>query len=53
MGLCRDFGSQITEGCHHLMRADSDSCHCDECGVVCKGRFEACPTVWAQGPQPV
>lgn len=35
------------------MRADSDSCHCDECGVVCKGRFAACPTVWAQGPQPV
>lgn len=53
MGLCRDFGSQITEGCNHLMRADSDSCHCDECGVVCKGRFEACPTVWAQGPQPL
>ena len=35
------------------MRAGSDSCHCDQCGVVCKGRFEACPAVWAQGPQPV
>lgn len=53
MGLCRDFGSQISQGCNHLMRADSDSCHCDQCGVVCKGRFEACPSVWAQGPQPV
>jgi hypothetical protein len=53
MGLCRDFGSQIAEGCNHLMRADADSCHCDQCGVVCNGRFEACPSVWAQGPQPV
>jgi transposase-like protein len=53
MGLCRDFGSQIAEGCNHLMQADVASCHCDECGVVCKGRFEACPSVWAQGPRPV
>lgn len=53
MGLCRDFGSQIAEGCNHLMRAGSESCHCDQCGVVCKGRFAACPSVWAQGPQPV
>jgi len=35
------------------MRAGSASCHCDECGVVCPGRFEACPLVWAQGPQPI
>ncbi len=53
MGWCRDFGSQIAEGCDHPMQADSDSCHCERCGVVCTGRFEACPAVWAQGPQPV
>ena len=53
MGKCRDFGSQIAEGCDHLMRAGSDSCACEECGVVCKGRFEACPSIWARGPQPV
>lgn len=53
MGLCRDFGSHISQGCDHPMRADSDSCHCEQCGVVCRGKFEACPSVWAQGPQPV
>ncbi|HEX7277131.1 MAG TPA: hypothetical protein VF244_07125, partial [Acidimicrobiales bacterium] len=35
------------------MQADTDSCHCEACGVVCKGRFEACPSIWARGPQPV
>jgi hypothetical protein len=53
MGLCRDFGSQIAVGCDHPMTAGSDSCHCEQCGVVCEGRFEACPSVWAQGPQVV
>ncbi len=53
MAWCRDFGSRIADGCDHAMRADSDSCHCDECGVVCLGRFEACPSIWARGPQPV
>ena len=53
MGWCRDFGSRISADCDHLMVAGSDSCHCDECGTVCTGRFAACPTVWAQGPQPV
>ncbi len=53
MGLCHDFGSQIAEGCDHPIRAGSDSCTCERCGVVCKGRFEACPAVWARGPHPV
>ena len=53
MGLCHDFGSQIAEGCDHPMRAGADSCTCEQCGVVCKGRFEACPAVWARGPHPV
>ncbi len=53
MGWCRDFGSKIAADCGHPMQAGSDSCHCDVCGVVCTGRFEACPSVWALGPQPV
>lgn len=53
MGLCRDFGSQITQGCDHPMLPGTESCHCEKCGVVCKGQFQACPSVWAQGPRPV
>lgn len=53
MGLCHDFGSQIGEGCGHPMRAGSDSCTCDECGVVCHGLFEGCSEVWARGPHPI
>ena len=52
MGLCHDFGSRIAVGCDHPMRAGSDSCRCDQCGVVCNGRFDACPEVWARGPHP-
>jgi hypothetical protein len=26
-------------------------CTCPECGVVCEGRFRACPDVWAKGPE--
>ncbi len=53
MGLCHDFGPQIAEGCNHPMRAGSDSCTCDVCGVVCQGRFDGCGEVWARGPHPV
>ncbi|MEA2704096.1 MAG: hypothetical protein QOD63_2041 [Actinomycetota bacterium] len=52
MGLCHDFGAQISEGCDHPMRAGSGSCRCDQCGIVCNGRFDACPEVWARGPHP-
>lgn len=53
MGLCRAFGPQIAPGCDHPIQARSDSCRCEQCGVVCEGLFEACPSVWAAGPQPV
>ncbi|MEA2826046.1 MAG: hypothetical protein QOG43_485 [Actinomycetota bacterium] len=35
------------------MRAGADSCTCEQCGVVCTGRFQGCPEVWARGPIPV
>ena len=28
------------------MQADTSSCVCPGCGVVCRGRFAACPQVW-------
>lgn len=53
MGWCHEFGSQIRDGCGHLMRAGETSCSCSDCGVVCKGRFSACDAVWARGPRQV
>jgi hypothetical protein len=35
------------------MVAGASSCSCPECGVVCKGKFPGCATVWAAGPQQV
>ena len=32
------------------MVAGASSCTCAECGVVCTGRFNGCPAVWARGP---
>ena len=34
------------------MVASASSCTCDQCGVVCTGRFSSCRDVWARGPQP-
>jgi hypothetical protein len=33
------------------MVAGDQRCTCPECGVVCEGRFRACPEVWAKGPE--
>jgi hypothetical protein len=35
------------------MVANSDSCSCPECEVLCRGKFPGCPAVWAAGPQTV
>lgn len=53
MALCHEFGVTLDDTCHHPMVAGRDSCQCDACGQVCKGRFAGCPDVWARGPQPV
>ncbi len=53
MGWCQAFGPQIREGCDHSMVAGSSSCSCPDCGVVCKGKFPGCRSVWAAGPQMV
>lgn len=53
MGWCHEFGVRVNEGCDHPMTAGSDSCQCEECGIVCWGRFASCDVVWAQGPRPV
>ncbi|MHB1987954.1 MAG: hypothetical protein ACYCSF_08220 [Acidimicrobiales bacterium] len=53
MGWCNEFGSEITAGCDHAMQASTESCTCPECGVICSGRFKACPAVWAAGPRTV
>ena len=50
MGWCQEFGVQIEDECDHLMVASYDSCSCAECGVVCRGKFPGCATVWAAGP---
>ena len=51
MGRCNEFGLQIHDGCGHAMVAGDTACNCPECGVECRGRFAACPDVWARGPQ--
>ena len=28
---------------------DAESCGCDACGVVCRGRFSGCAKVWERG----
>lgn len=53
MGWCHEFGSQIGDGCDHPMTAGTSSCRCEQCGVVCEGRFAGCATVWAAGPREV
>lgn len=53
MGWCHEFGSQIAEGCDHPMTAGSSSCHCEQCGIVCEGKFAGCASVWAAGPREV
>lgn len=35
------------------MVAGADSCACEQCGTVCRGRFPACDEVWARGPRQV
>jgi hypothetical protein len=32
------------------MVAGESACHCDKCGMVCKGRFAGCTAVWERGP---
>jgi hypothetical protein len=49
VGWCHEFGPQIHEGCNHPMVARADSCSCDRCGTVCRGRFNGCPAVWERG----
>jgi hypothetical protein len=51
MGWCHEFGPQIAEGCDHPMTAGPTSCHCELCGIECKGKFAACSAVWARGPR--
>jgi hypothetical protein len=50
MGWCQEFGVQVKGGCDHVMVASLDSCSCAECGVICRGKFPGCATVWAAGP---
>jgi hypothetical protein len=51
MGWCHEFGARINDSCEHPMTAGSESCGCEACGVICKGRFASCEAVWARGPQ--
>src|SRR3954466_2656139 len=53
MGWCHEFGPDITENCGHPMTAGSSHCYCEECGVICEGRFAGCAEVWARGPKDV
>jgi hypothetical protein len=48
VGWCQDFSVEIADGCTHPMRPGLSYCSCDECGVVCQGKFEGCPEVWLQ-----
>ena len=48
MGWCQDFSVEIAAGCTHPMRPGISYCSCDECGVVCQGKFDGCPEVWLQ-----
>ena len=48
MGWCQDFSVEIAGGCSHPMRPGLSYCSCDECGVVCHGKFDGCPEVWIQ-----
>jgi hypothetical protein len=51
VGWCAQFGPEIGAACSHVMVAGDQRCICPECGVVCEGRFRACPEVWAKGPE--
>lgn len=52
MGWCHEFGVEIEPACSHPMTAQSSTCACTECGVVCRGRFEGgCEAVWRRGPR--
>jgi hypothetical protein len=53
MGWCHEFGAQIETGCDHPMVAGEAACHCDQCGVICEGKFAGCEAVWAAGPREV
>lgn len=53
MGWCHEFGSSIRDGCSHPMVAGADSCSCEQCGTVCRGKFPACDAVWERGPRQV
>jgi hypothetical protein len=33
------------------MVAAVQRCVCPECGAVCRGRFQGCPSVWTTGPE--
>jgi hypothetical protein len=35
------------------MRAGRKACTCQSCAVVCKGKFNGCPEVWAAGPRTI
>jgi hypothetical protein len=53
VGVCLEFGPQISEGCAHPMEAGEQSCTCPQCGAVCTGRFGGCPQVWADQAVPL
>lgn len=47
MGWCQEFGTEVSPGCDHSMRAGSSSCSCDGCGTECGGKFSGCADVWS------
>jgi hypothetical protein len=53
VGICLEFGPQITEACDEAMIAADQRCVCPGCGAVCRGRFPGCPEVWNRGPSTV
>ena len=53
VGVCLEFGPPIGPGCDHAMVAADQRCVCPQCGAVCRGRFQGCPSVWSRGPQPL
>jgi hypothetical protein len=53
VGVCLEFGPPIGHGCDHAMVAADQRCVCPQCGAVCRGRFQGCPSVWSRGPQPL
>jgi hypothetical protein len=50
MGWCPEFGRRIHASCEHPMVAGTQSCTCEVCGTVCRGKFGGCKDVWLAGP---